>query len=459
MPEKQLQWLWVERIQERLAMELLINVHTGGWIVEFCLLGRTREELKPHIVVTCTAKDTKRQVEKVYKSLRWLRELMKQQQLRFITFHAMARLNAFGKLSPNSIRIARSTVCPTYCGSILEPPQGYLKGVYMNPFTHAQRVGCTLGGLILADDLVYAISAGHGFIDETDSPSGPPMSLEHHEFGRIAQRATDTEPDCLPQIFDETDEVVGITHSSPTYSRYPSEQVGSLSTRQTDPELFSVRSTATVSQISSRLKIPGRPSVGVASDPFSTHFLDWAIIQLRTQDQPYLPNQDIDGNFIEETIDVPEDMQKISVLIGGGQKLAGILYPPRVSLNLGIQVYNAYRIALQVCLSPGFSGAWVLLGDKVCGHLIAAREDVPWVCMQPIQPILQDIQKRLMAGNVRLLPRNHRSSMKAEDIEPNILTQSTRSPGNSRARTDQPPAHCSTPETAQHSGQRYRQGC
>ena len=50
----------------------------------------------------------------------------------------------------------------------------------------------------------------------------------------------------------------------------------------------------------------------------------------------------------------------------------------------------------------GSSGAWVILGRKLCGFIVAIRQDVPWAYMAPIDPILNDIKVKLGALDVRL---------------------------------------------------------
>ncbi|KAL9629651.1 MAG: hypothetical protein Q9204_005152 [Flavoplaca sp. TL-2023a] len=50
----------------------------------------------------------------------------------------------------------------------------------------------------------------------------------------------------------------------------------------------------------------------------------------------------------------------------------------------------------------GSSGAWVTLEDKLCGHIIAVREDIPWAYMIAIRPIFDDIRLRLNTTDVRL---------------------------------------------------------
>lgn len=42
------------------------------------------------------------------------------------------------------------------------------------------------------------------------------------------------------------------------------------------------------------------------------------------------------------------------------------------------------------------------LGNKLCGHIVAVRQDIPWAYMMAIQPIFDDIKLRLNIDEVRL---------------------------------------------------------
>jgi hypothetical protein len=44
----------------------------------------------------------------------------------------------------------------------------------------------------------------------------------------------------------------------------------------------------------------------------------------------------------------------------------------------------------------------VVLGDKLCGHIIAARQDIPWLYMVPICATFEDMKKLLHTDDVRL---------------------------------------------------------
>ena len=53
-------------------------------------------------------------------------------------------------------------------------------------------------------------------------------------------------------------------------------------------------------------------------------------------------------------------------------------------------------------IALGSSGAWVILGDKLCGYIVATRQDVPWAYMVAIEPVLTSIRQKLGTDEVRL---------------------------------------------------------
>ena len=72
-------------------------------------------------------------------------------------------------------------------------------------------------------------------------------------------------------------------------------------------------------------------------------------------------------------------------------------------------------------IALGSSGAWVVRGDKLCGYIIAIRQDVPWAYMVAIQPVLEDIRRRFKTDYVRLPSAAEMESLrlvaKAQEVE------------------------------------------
>lgn len=71
-------------------------------------------------------------------------------------------------------------------------------------------------------------------------------------------------------------------------------------------------------------------------------------------------------------------------------------------------------------IALGSSGAWVVHGDKLCGYIVAIRQDVPWAYMVAIQPILEDIGRRFKTDDVRLPTAVEIESIKSISQEPEL---------------------------------------
>jgi hypothetical protein len=53
----------------------------------------------------------------------------------------------------------------------------------------------------------------------------------------------------------------------------------------------------------------------------------------------------------------------------------------------------------------------VILGEQLCGFIVAIRQDVPWAYMIPIEPILEDIKQKFGTTDVRLPKRGEIESL------------------------------------------------
>lgn len=60
------------------------------------------------------------------------------------------------------------------------------------------------------------------------------------------------------------------------------------------------------------------------------------------------------------------------------------------------------RTLTSLYVAIGSSGAWVVRGDKLCGFIVAIRQDIPWAYMVAIQSVLEDIGRKFKTDDVRL---------------------------------------------------------
>ena len=104
---------------------------------------------------------------------------------------------------------------------------------------------------------------------------------------------------------------------------------------------------------------------------------------------------------------------------------------------------NIHRLTLY-CSALGRSGAWVVLGDKLCGHIVAVREDVPWAYILPIGHIIDDIKHMLNTNDVKLPDLDVKGSKSA--LPPDAVAQE---PPDSR-NENQTPAHINEKSVSEH---------
>ena len=60
------------------------------------------------------------------------------------------------------------------------------------------------------------------------------------------------------------------------------------------------------------------------------------------------------------------------------------------------------RTLTSLYVAMGSSGAWVVRGDKLCGYIVAIRQDIPWAYMVAIQSVFKDIGRKFNTDDVRL---------------------------------------------------------
>lgn len=87
----------------------------------------------------------------------------------------------------------------------------------------------------------------------------------------------------------------------------------------------------------------------------------------------------------------------------------------------------------------------MLLGGNVCGHINASSDDVPWVYIQPMRPILQDISQSLGAQDARILTHDHPLVVKIHAAEQASSAELRATLGNLVPTAASPSAESSAP--------------
>lgn len=101
------------------------------------------------------------------------------------------------------------------------------------------------------------------------------------------------------------------------------------------------------------------------------------------------------------------------------------------------------HILTDICKALGSSGAWVILGEQLCGFIVAVRQDVPWAYMMAIEPVLDDIKRKLGTPDVRLPRRGEIESLAAVSEVPesiDVAKEAFKTPVNSRTQASKPAA-------------------
>jgi hypothetical protein len=98
----------------------------------------------------------------------------------------------------------------------------------------------------------------------------------------------------------------------------------------------------------------------------------------------------------------------------------------------------------------------VILGEQLCGFIVAIRQDVPWAYMIPIEPILEDIKRKFGTTDVRLPERSEIESLAASskisetltaiEVDDQILGSDDRRVSQSAATSDNLPTEGTLPK-------------
>lgn len=85
----------------------------------------------------------------------------------------------------------------------------------------------------------------------------------------------------------------------------------------------------------------------------------------------------------------------------------------------------------------------MILGEELCGFIVAIRQDVPWAYMMPIEPILEDIKQKFRTADVRLPKRGEIESQAVSSEISETLTvieKDGQIPGSDSGRVNKPAA-------------------
>ncbi|KAL9035371.1 MAG: hypothetical protein Q9180_004898 [Flavoplaca navasiana] len=397
-----LQSVWRHQIFDRLNQTLKIAVPTGLCLQEFLHMGRRSNALRPTLVINCGDARIKRQVEKAFKNQTWLQELLKSKGITFIALVVNI------SLSSSHESIHQQPVDQMEAHPVQGYPSDPSTSCGLNLLFKDGNTGlgqrCTLGGLIAVDGAIVGLTAGHLIQDfENHAPSVPVESAEDPDEDQRSEVSSE------PFVFNGDDD--DATGASRTSSDSSHPQVEEPSPCINEPISVHDRSPATSPPtldleppISVLCPLP--PTELTSFGDKRRDYSDWALFQDLPPPVKSRPNM---SRSIDSHVDTPIDgivsgrtFGPVTICILGLVPRLAYLHSSPAAMKIGLSIFNVQLMTMDKILPLGSSGAWVVSGNKLCGHIIAIREDVPWAYMMAIEPIFDNIRLELGVDDVRL---------------------------------------------------------
>ncbi|KAL8889531.1 MAG: hypothetical protein Q9215_003185, partial [Flavoplaca cf. flavocitrina] len=392
--DKELQDVWCNQIFDRLNQTLRVTIPTGTCLQEFMHLGRRPTALKPTLVINCGDVHVKRQVEKTFKKQIWLQDLLKSRGIMFVALVVKISLSA----GPSPSHAKTNDLTEAYAIHLAPfPLTACGSSCFIRVKDGKPHRSCTLGGVIVVNGAAVGLTAGHPF-----------RSFDKHvssSSNQVTEDPDDSSSDASsePYVFNEDDDRADDKSSTSSLTlqldvhdsvEYDDESTGLYVSHQWQWQPSS--QVVCSHQIENNSTRNGK---------MSSNDLDWAILQGLPEAIISLANRQTHpisqfSNMSETTPSGTSASVVINVQ-GDGPRL-GHLHSSASSIKLYTSILKVQLVTLERALPLGSSGGWVTLDNKLCGHIIAVREDVPWAYMIAIRPIFDDIRLRLKTDDVRL---------------------------------------------------------
>ena len=301
---------------------------------------------KPTVIITCGDAATKRHVDKTIKGETWLQVLRKRHKIEFVALVEATVLS--GRSATNEGRIVKLSnfyavqLLPsttTSCGLALR----------INDADSLVQQHCTLGGLIVVDDKIWGLTAGHPFQKLMHNlPRQANLTSLSDEKGNNSSE---------PFVFHGVNKGDGKDDSPPsTVSIDANANVNSTSVN--GPH----RQPQTLTSFPPSMKwflpqavtfpVPHPRHVLSCEDPLYDH--DWALLEKLPSIVTSKPNKPIyndlhDDVFIEETVPVPA-RGEVTIAIAGMSPQLGYLYSSAATIKVERYVLNVQLITLKQVL-------------------------------------------------------------------------------------------------------------
>jgi hypothetical protein len=356
--DEKIQSIWTQQIRPRLSAVLLHRIPTGTCVQEFMMVGKRPEALKPTLVITCGDKQTKKRVEKSFKSLGWLQELLKANGIMFVTLVAKTSLSAGLALDPtNILRLSYSCSvklphdpAATSCGLPL-----VVNASEARPERH-----CTLGGLVIVNGEIFGLTARHPFKARFKPRTAHDEPNDIGQDLGLLEDEESSESSDEPFVFnDDEDDSLGSVSSLGSLSSASTASMPGLS-----PPDFLATSTDDLAQGQNISKafsplvtepydvvmpLPASQNVSSFEEPLQEY--DWALVDVPPFSTTMLPNKiaHIDPRhdiLIESTFSGSAHGEVTITIANIGAQL-GYLHSSPVTLKVNESILDVQLIALE----------------------------------------------------------------------------------------------------------------
>jgi len=349
--DEKIKLVWTQRIRSRLSALLLRNIPTGTCVQEFMMVGKKANALKPTLVITCGDTETKKRVEKSFKSQGWLPSLLKENGITFVALVAKTTLSAGPVLNPpDTARLSecysvqlRHGSAATSCGLPL----------LVNPSeTHPQR-HCTLGGLLMVNGEIFGLTAGHPFTPHFEHESA---QCEHDiaQGVRPLEDEESSEASSEPFVFNDDDDDREDLSSASALSFH---SCSDLSSTSIDDPTNGQRDISNTFSPSVKWSQPYSAVIPLSIPPNALSFKeplgdsDWALLEMLPHSVITLPNKiaHIDSRhdiLVEKTVTgLAHGEVTIMAAFIGAQ--LGYLHSSPVTMKVNKSILNVQLITLE----------------------------------------------------------------------------------------------------------------
>jgi hypothetical protein len=346
--DEKIQSVWTQQIRSRLSAVLFHNIPTGTCVQEFMMVGKRPNALKPTLVITCGDAETKKRVEKSFKSQGWLQELLKANGIMFVALVAKTPLSAGPALDHTDVlRLSESCfvqlphgLAATSCGLPL-----LINASETQPQQH-----CTLGGLIIVNGEIFGLTAGHPFQAYVEHRS----KYDGHDI-RLLKDEESSEASGEPFVFnDDDDNPRGSLSSTSPVSLY---NLANFSSTSIDDPMDGQHDISKAFSPSVKWSQPYNAVIPLSTTKNALSFeeplgdCDWALLEMLSHSIIALPNKiahiDPRHDIVIERIVSGSAQGEVTIIAAGIGPQLGCLHSSPVTMKVNKAILDVQLITLE----------------------------------------------------------------------------------------------------------------